>query len=91
MSQPRLIRRIAEHMVGLAVGAAIIGFVEHRYRAHEQGLAALPVLDPWGIKYAYRTQLERSTPHRLVIARLWRVCWLRSSACWTRERVYVLA
>jgi hypothetical protein len=59
MSQPRLIRRIAEHMVGLAVGAAIIGFVEHRYRAHEQGLAALPVLDPWGIKYAYRTQLER--------------------------------
>ena len=59
MSQPRLIRRIAEHMVGLAVAAAIIGVVEQRYRAHEEGLAALPVLDPWGIKYAYRTQLER--------------------------------
>ena len=59
MSQPRLIRRIAEHMVGLAVAAAIIGVVEHRYRAHEEGLAALPVLNPWGIKYAYRTHLER--------------------------------
>jgi len=59
MSRPRLIRRIAENLVGLAIGAAIFGAVEQRYRVHEEGLLALPVLDPWGIKYAYREPVEQ--------------------------------
>jgi hypothetical protein len=52
MNKPRLIRRIAENLVGLTIGAVIFGVVEQRYQVHEEGLQALPLLDPWGIKYA---------------------------------------
>ncbi len=51
-------RRIAEHLIGVLIAAVIVGVVERRYIVHEQGLQARPVLDPWGVKYAYRTPVE---------------------------------